>query len=253
MKIIERREIREAGKGRLSPEGLTASQEKLIGLLFKTDIWAPVGRRRQRPDGTFEVYKVERDTHPVDFAQNPEEFAFKHHEWEIAQGLSLSELSPVAINLRNLPGNVLESIGQVLAEMPLEERPDFCVGIPNAGTALARVYSEKTGIPQLDLFSKKQTENGRKIVAKEGAESAKATIVIIDDVLTKGHSKLEAIQEAEKAGYLPLYLLVVVDRGEGGTEELKSRGYQVKAPLTLSQLIAFGRRTGLDKLKPLSL
>ncbi len=231
-------------RDQLSKERLTANQEKLAALLFETNIWAPVGRRRRLPDGSSEVYKVERETHPVDFAQNPEEFAFKHHEWEIAQGLSLSELSPVAINLRNLPGNVLESVGQVLAEMPLERRPDFCVGIPNAGTALARVYSEKTGIPQLDLFSKKQTENGRKIEAKEGVETAKATIVIIDDVLTKGHTKLEAIREAGKAGYLPLCLLVVVDRGEGGVEELKSKGYQVKAPLTLSQLIAFGRRTG---------
>ena len=73
-----------------SPEGFTHNQEILAGMLFDTPTHAPV-RRRRIVDGQADFYKIERDTFPVDFAQEGE-FVLKKHETD-----SMAELSPSAL------------------------------------------------------------------------------------------------------------------------------------------------------------
>src|SRR4030043_1273280 len=169
------------------PEGLTDVQEQLAGLLFDAKIVAPVTRRTTNLDGTYSFSKVERPTAPIDFAQEGE-FALKLHELHPE-----APLSPVYINLRNLPENVLSQVGTVLAEMG-GETPDLCAGIPKAGIPLARSYSEHSGVIVKDnVFDKEQTETGRKIMAGDIENHRGMTLRIIDDLATQGHTKLESI------------------------------------------------------------
>jgi|SRR5579872_2277811 len=221
-----------------NPEGLTQAQEKLAGMLFDTKTIAPVRRRITLPDNTFKFEKVERPTSPIDFAQ-PGEFALKLHETDPS-----ARLSPIYINLRNLPQTILDQVGVVMSEIPADGKPDVITGIPKAGTPLAQAYSEHTGIPVVHVFDKEETAESRKIVAGEADTSLGSNLRIVDDLATHGDTKIEAAEAAKKMGYTILDLVVLVDRQQGATEQLRNAGYILRSALTLDQLLKFGLRTG---------
>ena len=128
---------------------LTKSQQELADLLINTKIKAKVRRRKQNTDGSFEFYYVVRDTAPVDFRVDPGEFAFVHHEKN-----PTALLSPIIVNLRNLPQSLISKIALTLAEVKLKKRPDFCTGIPNAATPFAKEFSKVSRIPYVAIFEK---------------------------------------------------------------------------------------------------
>ena len=61
--------------------------------------------------------------------------------------------------------------------------------------------------------------------------------LLVDDLITQGHSKLEAIAPLRSAGLEVKDILVLVDREQGGVEELAAQGYKVHALVTLNQLL----------------
>lgn len=234
--MVKQKMVRESIQSQ-HPEGLSVNQEKLADLLFSTKIQAKVKRREQVSGGTFKFFDIERPTSPIDFSQEGE-FALKLHERKPE-----APLSPIYINLRNLPSNVLDQIAQVLAELPNENKPDFCTGIPNAGIPLADAYSKISKIPVRNIFVKLQTESQRKIVAQEETQE-KGKVRIIDDLITKADTKLEAIKAAEAQGYEVSDIVVLVDREQGGAKELLKQGYKLQSAFTLSQLLKYYLRTG---------
>lgn len=225
-----------------SPEGLTVNQEILADMLFETKQIVPVTRRIALDGGGYEFQKIERPTSPIDFAQEGE-FALKMHEDQPD-----APLSPVYVNFRNLPERVLDRVGLVLSEIPTDEPADFCAGIPKAGLPLAEAYSRHSGIPVIDIFGKEEKTGGRrKIVAGEGIDTTGTNVRLIDDLATGGETKLEAIRAAEEMGLRVVDILVLVDRQQGATEQLKEAGYTLKAAFTLlDQLLKYGLRT--DKI-----
>ena len=56
-------------------------------------------------------------------------------------------------------------------------------------------------------------------------------VAIVDDTCTSGGSLLGAIEAAEAAGATVVTVLVVLDRHEGGSDELRRRGYDFHALL----------------------
>jgi orotate phosphoribosyltransferase len=59
----------------------------------------------------------------------------------------------------------------------------------------------------------------------------------VDDVLTTGGSTLKAIDRLKAHGCTILMVLALVDRHEGGTEAITSRGYPVEAIFTLNDFM----------------
>lgn len=221
----------------LSPEGLTPNQEKLVQVLFDVRQIAPITRRIQLADGTYRFDKIQRLTSPIDFAQEGE-FAIKEHEEHPE-----APLTPLYVNLRNLPPILEDQIGLVLAET-INETADFCSGIPNAGTPLARAYSKYSGIPEADVFEKLETPQGRRIIANKGFKASCSKVRIVDDVAAQGNTKLEAIKAAESLGLTVVDVLVVVDRQQGAIENFAKAGYGIKAAVKLDQILKYGVRTG---------
>lgn len=71
-----------------------------------------------------------------------------------------------------------------------------------------------------------------------GAEVVKGeNILFFDDVISEGLSKLEGIKPLEELGAKVRYLMVVVDREQGGRENLEKLGYRVHALAKISELI----------------
>jgi len=63
-------------------------------------------------------------------------------------------------------------------------------------------------------------------------------VVIVEDVVTTGQSTLEAIDKAEKAGLNVVKVIALVDREEGGKEEIIKKVQDFEALFTKSELFA---------------
>lgn len=64
-----------------------------------------------------------------------------------------------------------------------------------------------------------------------------ARIVIVEDVVTSGGSSLKAIRRAEEEGLHVLGVVTLVDREEGGRENIEKAGYWLKAIFTKSEIV----------------
>jgi len=70
----------------------------------------------------------------------------------------------------------------------------------------------------------------------EGNFSASDSVVVVDDVITTGGSTLQAIDAIEEAGGHVAFVLVLVDRQEGGRENIEKRGHKVISIFTRADL-----------------
>lgn len=213
---------------------LTKLQQELADLLLNSKIDAKVIRRKQKEDGSFYLEETHRPTSPIDFAKEEGEFALKAHEVNIN-----APLSPVYVNLRNLPDQVLEKIAQVLCEVTLETPQDFCTGVPKAALVIAQNFSNNCGMSFMDVYDKVGLNTDRKIVIKPEIKPQPGTrLLVIDDVIAHGKSKLEALEAAKTVGFY-VNMLVLVDREQGGVEEVESKGCRVYAAMKLSDILAY--------------
>ena len=65
----------------------------------------------------------------------------------------------------------------------------------------------------------------------EGPLLPGSKVAIVDDVCTTGGSLFHAIQAAEEAGCTVVKVVSLLDRNEGGSEEMRKRGYDFSALL----------------------
>jgi orotate phosphoribosyltransferase len=66
-------------------------------------------------------------------------------------------------------------------------------------------------------------------------------VVIVDDVITTGKSTIEAIDRAAEAGLVIVKAVALVDRQEGGRENIEARGFGVEAVVTREEVMEFYR------------
>src|SRR6266700_2205257 len=71
----------------------------------------------------------------------------------------------------------------------------------------------------------------------EGNFSKGQTVVVVDDVITTGDSTLQAIEAIEADGGKIAFVIVLVDREEGGRENIEKRGHTVVPIFTRADLI----------------
>src|SRR4030095_6516466 len=79
----------------------------------------------------------------------------------------------------------------------------------------------------------------------EGAFAPGEHVVVIDDIITDGASKFEAIESLEEAGLVVRDLVILIDREQGGRELLAARGYTLHSVLTISQCFDEAEAAGL--------
>lgn len=170
-------------------------------------------------------------------------------------------LSPIFLNLRTkdnpkpgpLGANELGKIGIVLREkLALSRVTEFehVAGVPNAGDPFAEALVRKyRGQPPGLLRLEKEGEGDeRRIVrVKSGDFKPGDRVLLVDDLVTMRESKIEAIDVLEREGLVVSDVLVLVNRGQGGWEELKQRGVALHSVYTLDELLEFYVQEGFVK------
>ena len=109
-------------------------------------------------------------------------------------------------------------------------------GVALGAVPLVAATSVKTGNPYvIARKASKEYGTGNRI---EGHLEAGEEVVVIEDIATTGQSAVNAVEALREAGAVVERVLVVVDREEGGRENLAEHGIELEALLTASQLLA---------------
>lgn len=75
----------------------------------------------------------------------------------------------------------------------------------------------------------------------EGNVATGDKVVIVDDVITTGKSTIEAITRAKEAGLDIVKVIALVDRQEGGKENIEELGYTVETVVTREEVMSLYR------------
>jgi orotate phosphoribosyltransferase len=113
---------------------------------------------------------------------------------------------------------------------------------PIAGAVAAISFLEGRQLPTF-LVRKEARAHGT-ARAIEGNLEKGWKVAILDDVVTTAGSILSAAQAVEDAGCEVERTLAVVDREEGGAEEIRRAGYRFDAILKVSEILSSGQCAG---------
>jgi len=115
---------------------------------------------------------------------------------------------------------VLAPLGEALAEAVREHEPDAdrLAGPELGAVALAAATSLESGLPFL-IVRKAAKEYGT-AQQLEGVYEEGECVCLIEDVVTSGGAAIEAVEALRNAGLRVSNAICVVDREEGGVDEL---------------------------------
>lgn len=98
--------------------------------------------------------------------------------------------------------------------------------------------------PPLQVFSVRKAPKAHgqtKLI--EGNFKRGDSVVVIDDVVTRGDSTMAAINAVEKEGGTVAFVAVLVDRQEGGREKIEALGHPVVSLFTRDELLGNDARS----------
>lgn len=128
---------------------------------------------------------------------------------------------------------LLNAISDAMIEL-LPENFDILAGLETGGIPLATAISLKINKPML-LVRKKAKEYGTMKIA-EGPEFSGKTLVIVEDVVTSGGQIIQSIETLRELGGKCPIAICVIDREQGGKENLAKIGVELRALFTMSEL-----------------
>jgi orotate phosphoribosyltransferase len=150
----------------------------------------------------------------------------------------------------NLKPAMLDSEGAaLLAQLTLDalanERIDYIGGLEMGAVPIAGAVAQLSfmmGTPMQAFFvRKKPKEHGARLSVEglmPGETLAGKRVVIVEDVTTTGGSAMKAVEAARDAGAEIAFVLTIVDREEGATEEFAAKRIEFRAIYRASEFLA---------------
>jgi len=110
-------------------------------------------------------------------------------------------------------------------------------------------YCAKDPVPLRSFAVRKAAKAHGQTKLIEGNFKSSDTVVVIDDVVTSGESTITAMQSVLKEGAKIAFIVVLVDRQQGGRERIEQMGYPVISAFKRDDLLGEASQPGtLGKL-----
>lgn len=129
----------------------------------------------------------------------------------------------------------LKFVAKQYAKLLKNLKYDRMAAIPYAALPIVGAISLLLGKPWLYTRKEVKVYGTKKVI--EGQFNKGETVVVVDDLITKGDSKIEALEPLLDAGLKIKDFVVLLDYEKGGSAMLKQKGYKLHAAMTVNELI----------------
>lgn len=111
---------------------------------------------------------------------------------------------------------------------------DLLAGLELGGVPVATALSLRSGLPAVFVRKQAKTYGTRKLA--EGVDVAGRRVLVVEDVITSGGQVALSTAELRRLGAVVTDVLCVLDREEGGAENLAAHDLRVHALFTAGDL-----------------
>jgi uridine monophosphate synthetase len=145
--------------------------------------------------------------------------------------------SPIYLDLRLLVSSptLLRKAAQEYVEILRTLSFDRLAAIPYAALPIGTAVSLEMDVPL--VYPRKEVKGYGTRKGIEGLFEQGERVVVLDDLITTGGSKLAAISPLVQAGVRVEDVVVLVDREQGGAAELAEHGHRLHAVLGLREML----------------
>ncbi|MHA2315734.1 MAG: orotidine-5'-phosphate decarboxylase [Candidatus Hermodarchaeia archaeon] len=112
---------------------------------------------------------------------------------------------------------------------------DRIAGVPTAGISFATALSQRLNTPMLYVRSQPKKYGRQQRV--EGILEKGDKVLVVDDLITDGGSKLTVVKSVRAAGAKVSDVLVVVDREQGGADQLAKEKLALHSLAPITQIV----------------
>jgi uridine monophosphate synthetase len=146
-------------------------------------------------------------------------------------------ISPIYIDLRQLVSFpiLLNQVARAYIPILTGLSFDRLAGLPYAALPIATAISIHGGWPL--IYPRKEVKTYGTKAEIEGIYQIGERIVVIDDLVTTGGSKIEAIEKLTQEGLIVEDVVVLIDRQSGADKALADAGYKLHSVTTLTKLV----------------
>ena len=151
-------------------------------------------------------------------------------------------ISPYYIDLARLLStpkelcNIADIASEKIRALMTSERIDKLASIELKGALIVPSIACRLNLPCVIVRKEEKAYGVTGRIA--GAEVSKGdNILFFDDVVSEGLSKIEGIKPLQELGAQVKHLMVVVNREQGGKENLEKAGYKVHSLAKVSEIV----------------
>lgn len=159
--------------------------------------------------------------------------------------LKSGKISPFYVDLRRVIASpvLLDAVAEAYATISRDLEYDRIAGIPAAALPLATAVSLKTGKPM--IWPRMPVKDHGTGVRVEGEYNRGERVLLLDDLITTGASKLEAIEILRGEGLIVEDLAVLIERGRQGRKDMAAQQVSLRAFFHVRELFALLEESGM--------